>query len=70
MSAVPAPVLAHCWHPSLLAATLELSRGDAGLRSFKGREKNWLPPSLGFCGAASLQDPCRPPPGEVQPIFR
>lgn len=62
-SAVPAP--GPCSPPPSSSA-----RGDAGLGSFKGREKNQLPPSFGFCGAASPQDPCRPPPGEVQPIFR
>lgn len=62
-SAVPAP--SPCSLPPSSSAW-----GHVGLESFKGREKNQLPPSFGFCGAASLQDPCRPPPGEVQPIFR
>lgn len=53
---------------SLLPSSSAL--GLAGLGTFKGREKNQLPPSFGFCGAASLQDPSWPSPGEVQPIFR
>lgn len=39
---------------SLLPSSSAL--GLAGLGTFKGREKKQLPPSFGFCGAASPQN--------------
>lgn len=57
-----------CQHRSLCAAALEPSPGP--LQQLQRKEQQLLPPSLGFCRAVSLQGPCQPPPGEVQPIFR
>lgn len=34
------------------------AQGDVGLGSFKGREKNQLPPSFGFCGACRIPAGC------------